>query len=154
MSAELIFFGLFLIAFLFLKQSDFLRKKNKKDGALYEEYISDIYRKDGYSVIEHGKEQGVKDGGIDIIAKKEKELLFIQCKDWNIKNKYRIGKKEIQYTRMNVRDYIEKKPLYKSYDWKIVYITSDNILSKSALYIIKEHKDEISSRVLKMLSKY
>ena len=151
MSSELIFFGLFLITFLFLKQSNLLTKENKKDGALYEEYISDIYRKDGYIVIEHGKEKGVQDGGIDIIAKKEKELLFIQCKDWNIKNKYRIDKKEIQYTRMNVRDYLdEMKPLYKSYDWKIVYVTSDNILVKSALYVIKKNKDEISSRILKM----
>ena len=123
--------------------------ENKKKGALYEEYIADIYKKDGYDVIENGKEKGLKDDGIDIIAKKDKEVLFIQCKDWNIKNKYRINHKEIQYMRMNVRDYLQKNKNLNNLEWSIVYITSDNILTKSAIFKIKEHQSEISHKVIK-----
>ena len=147
-----IIFLLFLINILKGKTSSkkSLNIDNRKKGALYEEYISNIYKSNGYTVIENGKEKGIKDDGIDIIAKKDKEVLFIQCKDWNIKNKYRIDHKEIQYTRMNVRDYLQKKQHFKNYQWKIIYITSDEILTKSAIHKINEYKNEISHKVIKI----
>lgn len=122
---------------------------SKEKGERYERHIANHFEKLGYKTVEHGKMHGVNDKGIDLMLKKGKEFLFVQCKDWNIKNEYRIDSKEIQYTRMNVRDYIEKKKeLFNMYDWKILYITSDDILHKSAKYKIEEFNQEIEHRVI------
>jgi hypothetical protein len=101
-----------------------------------------------YLTVPHGKNNGVNDQGIDIILKKEKKILFIQCKNWNAKNKYKIDSKEIQYVRMNVRDYIKENEVYNMYKWKILYITSENILDSSANHKIKEHSEEIEHRLI------
>jgi len=39
--------------------------------------IRALYKKDGYIVVPHGKDNGIHDQGINIIAKKEKKMLFI-----------------------------------------------------------------------------
>lgn len=122
--------------------------QNKEKGDLYEEFICNHFERQGYLTVPHGKNNGVKDDGIDIILKREKEMLFVQCKDWNIKNRYRIDSKEIQYTRMNVRDYINKNNVFNMYDWKILYVTSDNILHDSARHKIREYQNEIEHRII------
>ena len=123
--------------------------EKKKKGDDYEEYICNEYRKSGYKVAPHGKDNGVKDGGIDVIAIKNKEILFIQCKHWNIKSKNRITETHIKKTRMEVIDYIEENPMFKSnnYTRKTLYITSDNILHSSAKYYIKKH-DDIEHKII------
>jgi len=125
-----------------------LKNNNDGKGAVYEKLVSDIYRNKKYTIAEHGKDNGVKDFGIDVIAKKDNEILFIQCKNWNKKNKYRINVKEIQYTRMNVRDYLEKNTMFKHYNWKIIYATSEDILDRGAKYKISENKDEIEHKII------
>ena len=120
----------------------------KQKGDEYEDYICKHFEEQGYLTVPHGKHNGVKDQGIDIILKKEKEILFIQCKHWNEKNKYKIDHKEIQYVRMNVRDYMEKNKVFGMYNWKILYITSENILDGSANYKIREHSEEIEHKVI------
>lgn len=124
------------------------KNRNKEKGDIYESFVCNHFEEQGYLVVPHGKNKGVKDDGIDIILKKDEEVLFVQCKDWNIKNKHRIDSKEIQYTRMNVRDYIEKNRAFEMYDWKILYVTSDNILHASAKYKIRECAREIEHRII------
>lgn len=121
----------------------------RKKGEKYESHVSKHFENLGYKTVEHGKMHGVKDQGIDLMLKKDKEFVFVQCKDWNIENKHRIDSKEIQYTRMNVRDYVEKKQaLFDIYDWKIFYITSEQILDKSAEHKIKEFSHEIEHQII------
>jgi len=123
-------------------------KDRKEKGDKYEEYICELYKKENYIVEPHGKKKGVHDLGIDIIAKKGRKIIFIQCKDWDINNKYKITHKDIQYTRMNARDYINIMPMFEHYDWKILYITTNDIFDKSAYYKINEHSDEISYKIV------
>lgn len=128
-----------------------MKEQSKKKGDEYEKHVSKHFEDLGYKTVEHGKMHGVKDKGIDLMLKKGKEFIFVQCKDWNIENKHRIDSKEIQYTRMNVRDYVEnKKALFDMYDWKILYVTSDKILDKSAQHKIKEFSHEIEHQVIPM----
>ncbi len=122
----------------------------KQKGDEYEAYVCKHFEEQGYKIAPHGKDNGVKDQGIDIILKKDKEILFIQCKNWNVKHKYKIDHKEIQYIRMNVRDYIEKNQLFTMYNWKILYVTSENILENSAHYKIREHREEIEHQIIEM----
>ncbi|MEA2028232.1 MAG: restriction endonuclease [Campylobacterota bacterium] len=78
-----------------------------KKGADYEKFIADQYRAKGYTIWEHGADKGLKDMSIDIIAKRNKELLLIQCKNWNEKNKYRIKQKDIKALRADARDFVK-----------------------------------------------
>lgn len=49
-------------------------------GYIYEKYVGQIYEKEGYEVIYRGLNQLLLDGGIDLIAKKENKIKYIQCK--------------------------------------------------------------------------
>lgn len=51
-------------------------------GRLYEQKIGAIYEGWNYEVEYTGIEKGVEDGGVDLIAKKDDEILLIQCKAW------------------------------------------------------------------------
>ncbi|WP_321777804.1 restriction endonuclease [Sulfurimonas sp.] len=133
------------------KENKLTNEQKKEKGNKYETYICKHFEKEGYLTVPHGKNHGKKDDGIDIILKRDKKILFIQCKDWNIKNKHRIDSKEIQYTRMNVRDYIEKNKIFEMYDWKILYVTSDDILDDSGEYKIREYSSEIEHRVIPII---
>lgn len=118
-------------------------------GDEYEEFIAEHYRKLGCHVIEHGKEQGVKDGGIDLIAKLGNEVILIQCKDWNENNSHKIDHKDIKVLRTDANDFLEKNPIYKNCEIKLRYTLSGNFLHKSAEKHMEECKEDISCEIIK-----
>ena len=128
------------------------KEEKKEKGAEYEKHIANFFREQGYTIAEHGKDNEVKDNGIDIIAKKEKYILFIQCKNWNPKKGNKIRDKELKITMQDVQDYMEKHPLYKmgNYKTKIIYITSENILHGSGYHYLQNHKEKIEYHVIPM----
>lgn len=63
-------------------------------GARYERYIGYLYETNGYMVDFNGIVAGKKDDSVDIIAKKGKELILIQCK--NVKNENTIHIRHIR----------------------------------------------------------
>jgi restriction system protein len=68
---------------LFDKQNsiDTVRNLNWKE---FEELVGEAYRRQGYTVIENSGYG--PDGGIDLMLKKDGELIVVQCKQWrNIK---------------------------------------------------------------------
>lgn len=54
--------------------------KPQELGKRYERYIGYLYEVDDYKVDFHGIIKGKADRGIDIVAKKKKEIIIIQCK--------------------------------------------------------------------------
>lgn len=65
---------------------DRYQKRHKTDweiGIEYERYIGYIYETQGYTVKYTGALDGIYDMGRDLIAKKDKEILIIQCKRWS-----------------------------------------------------------------------
>ena len=52
-------------------------------GRDYEQYVGYQYRKKGYDVDDFGSYMGLEDLGRDIIAKKQEDVLIIQCKYWS-----------------------------------------------------------------------
>lgn len=54
--------------------------KAEEIGRRYERYIGYLCEIDGYKVDYNGIKKGVKDGGVDLICSKRKELIIIQCK--------------------------------------------------------------------------
>lgn len=81
---------------------------NKRVGNLYEKNIGEGLEKQGYEVEYRGAEKGMKDGGIDLIARKNGETLLIQ-------NKMRA--KDLKLTELpitnfvqDVRNYLKQNP--------------------------------------------
>lgn len=52
-------------------------------GKIYERYVGYLYEQQGYEVDYVGIAKGFEDLGRDIIAKKGKEFIVIQCKNWS-----------------------------------------------------------------------
>ncbi len=134
-----------------IKPKKMTTKEKKEKGDKYEEFIAIHYKTQGYTIAEHGKDNGVKDGGIDIIAKKGKEMLFIQCKNWDINGSKKIEAKDIKYTRQDASDYIEKNPVYEMYKHKVIYIMAENVLHRSAYYYIQEHHEKVEFKIIPMI---
>ncbi len=61
------------------------RKTNWQIGRDYELYVGYMYTKKGYEVDYFGSNMGLNDLGRDLIAKKDKNTLIIQCKYWSSK---------------------------------------------------------------------
>ncbi|WP_324170979.1 restriction endonuclease [Sulfurimonas sp.] len=99
------------------------------------------------------KENGRKDNGIDIIAKKEKEILFIQCKNWSANSTRKVKADDIKIARQNIDDFLEKNPLYKlgGYKIKIIYAISENVLHGSAYHYIQDNSDVVEFRIIPMI---
>ena len=133
----------------FKKSTKKTYQDKKIRGDEYEEYIAEHYRNLGCDVIEHGKEKGVKDGGIDLIAKLGNEVILIQCKDWNENNSHKIDHKDIKVLRTDANDFLEKNPIYKNCEIKLRYTLSGNFLHRSAEKYMEECREDINCEVIK-----
>lgn len=111
---------------------------NIQKGNEYEKFIADIYRSRGYTIAENGLTNGLKDEGIDIVAKHDKEIVFIQCKNWNQEGKWKITHNDIMAFRTRARDYVENKKIFKGYRLQARYIVSGNFIDPSAIKHIEE----------------
>ena len=58
------------------------KKSSWQIGRDYELSVAYEYRKKGYDVITYGSFMGLEDMGRDLIAKRNKDILIIQCKYW------------------------------------------------------------------------
>jgi len=134
------------------KTEPLTNKEKKQKGDEYEAFIANHLRQQGYTIAEHGKDNGVKDHGIDIIAKMNKNIYFIQCKNWSAKSSYKIRDKELKISRQDARDYMMKHPLYtlSEYKMKLLYIVSEDIFHQSALHYAREHSDIVECKVMPM----
>ena len=133
------------------KKTTYTEKKAKGDE--YEKYIADFFREQEYYVWEHGKEKGVKDSSIDLIIKKDKNIYFVQCKNWE---NWKINHKEVKATRTDVREYLKREKLLwnliKNYESKILYVTPKECLSKSAYTYIQENSDIVEYQVIPIIN--
>lgn len=135
-----------------IKTNERMTNKEKKEkGDLYEEFISNHFRTQGYTIAEHGKDNGVKDHGIDIIAKKGREVLFIQCKNWSANSSRKVKSDDMKIARQNIQDYKTKNPIYEMYDMKILYIISENVLHGSAYHYVQENSEIIEFRIIPII---
>ena len=127
-----------------------LTKKEK--GDMYETYVANFFKKQGYYVWEHGKEKGVHDSSIDLLVKKENYIYFVQCKNWE---KWKITHKEVKATRTDVREYLKKEKmlweLIKGYDSKILYVTPTACLARSAYTYIQENSNIVEYQVIPII---
>lgn len=123
----------------------------KEKGDLYEEFIAGHYMRLGYFVWEHGKEHGKKDRGIDLIVKKGKEIIFIQCKNWRENTRFKIDHKEVKASRTEARAFMKDNPLFIGYKVKFRYTLSNNFIHPSAIKYIEETNGLFDYEILPMV---
>jgi len=127
-------------------------KSKKEKGEEYEAYIAKHYKSQGYVIWEHGKEKGRLDQGIDLIVKKNKEIIFIQCKNWNENTRFKIDHVRVKASRAEARQFMIDNPLFKGYKNKFRYTLSSNCIAPSAIKYIEETNGLFDYEIIEMRS--
>lgn len=109
-------------------------QEKRENSEKYEEFISHMYKANGYIVWQYSKERGKADRGIDLIAKKDDEIVFIQCKN----NLHKIKEINLKATRIDVIDYLEEYPQFQPYRYKIECIATEDIFHMDAKKYARE----------------
>lgn len=122
------------------KKAYALKIKNLKEkGRKYEEFIGNNFKTDGYNVILNGINKNKKDKGIDIICTKDEELILIQCKNWEINNKYKIKHETLKAFVGCCTEYVNENKLFDK-KIKLKFITSNYIIDESGKNFLKGSK--------------
>lgn len=108
-----------------------------KKGHDYEKYVAEHYKSIGYEVSLNGIIHGKKDDGIDIICKRNNELILVQCKNWNVKSRYRITHLILKAFIGCCSEYTNKNQILNK-KVEFHFITSNNILDASAKKYLAE----------------
>lgn len=126
--------------------------KNLKKGKEYELQIAKMLKENyNYEVNLNGLQYGKLDDGIDLIAKNSKEILLIQCKNWeNSTIKVNILKEFLG----NVSVYIEKNLKNEKRKIRKIFVTSNEKDYKSLKPFIDENKDIFEYRIIKYERKF
>lgn len=125
-------------------------EKQKEWGDAYEKSVGLEYENEGYDVEYRGLNYGRKDGGIDLIARKDNEIILIQCKYWK--------KKEITHNMVkefygNCHFYMDKH--YIKENVSCVYaIPGYESLSAAAEFIFKENFVKLRYKIIKMNKRF
>ena len=112
--------------------------KKRKKGKTYEQYIGTIFEKEKWQVLYNGIHKGKEDNKIDLIAIKNKEILFIQCKNWNT-NKYKINLPYIKKFMYNSIKWLEDNKI-KKFTGKCLIIMNKPLLDKESYKYIINNK--------------
>ncbi|MGD9718800.1 MAG: restriction endonuclease [Sulfurimonadaceae bacterium] len=132
------------------KESKKLSHEEKKEkGELYEKYVANYFRNEGYYVWEHGEEKGRRDGGIDLFIKKGNETFFVQCKNWE---NWKISQNTVQAVQTKIRNYMQENPnltkLLNGKNKKILYVMPKPILTKAAYAYIKNNHEILDFKII------
>jgi restriction system protein len=137
------------LIYMEMKQQEQEQKQaNTQKGKDYEIFVGSHYENVGYAVKYFGFERGKGDGGIDIVATKDNEALFIQCKNWSKDNPNKINHEKIKAFIGSVAIFKNDNPEYKALDEKLLYITSNDIFDNSAKYYCEQNREYIRYKIM------
>jgi hypothetical protein len=124
----------------------------KKQGDAYERLIGILLEINGYLVIYNGLIRGYADLGVDIVAisEEKKEVLIIQCKNWN---RYTLSIDNLENIYLKLRkffttDYFDLPPALIMQSHQVSRFSEESIVN-----IIRKSKGYTSSWILCMNSK-
>jgi len=117
------------------------------DNNLYEEFIKEYFMKQDYTVWHHSKDktQQDKNKNITFIAKKDKKILLIHCRD----NQLDISTEELQAFQKQRDQFKIDNPVFKNYDLSLHYTMSGFFLTEDAYEYVEEHSEDITYEVIK-----
>ena len=113
----------------------------------YEEIVKEYYIKKGYTVWHHSKEkrQYNKNKNITLVAKKNKKIMLIHCRD----NQLDISINELKKFQQQRDDFKKNNPVFKDYDLELHYTMSGFFMTEEAYEYAEESHSDISYEVLK-----
>lgn len=115
-----------------------IQKEKEEKGRLYELRVGEHFENEGYEVEYRGIHLGKRDGGIDLIARKEAEIILIQCKNW--KGNIKIKQADIRKFYGDCSKYIEDNLLSRNEVQYRYIIPSKNLLDYQAeRFFIENH---------------
>ncbi|WP_298690503.1 restriction endonuclease [uncultured Sulfuricurvum sp.] len=115
-----------------------LQKEKEEKGRLYELKVGEHFENEGYAVEYRGISLGKRDGGIDLIARKEAEVILIQCKNW--KGNIKIKQADIRKFYGDCSKYIEDNLLSRDEVQYRYIIPSKSLLDYQAeRFFIENH---------------
>lgn len=113
-------------------------KKSKKIGALGEKFVTNYLRSKGHQIIETNYTKSY--GEIDIISKKERELIFCEVKtslfvpNSSFSPEFRIDRKKLSNIAKTAQVYLLEKMFHPKQLWRVdvvsVLIGPDGMLHK------------------------
>jgi hypothetical protein len=121
--------------------------RNYIDNDLYEAFVKEYYVKKGYTVWHHskGKTQQDKNKNITLVAKRNKKIMLIHCRD----NQLDISVEELQNFQHQRDRFKLENPVFKNYDLTLHYSMSGFFLTEEAYEYIEVSNDDISYSVIK-----
>jgi Holliday junction resolvase len=120
---------------------------NVNKGLDFEIQICDMLKSHNYEINPNGLYSGRADKGIDIVARRKKQILLIQCKNWKSDGR-KIKQKDLKEFIGNCEIYKSKMNFDSDKSILNVFITSNYILDKGAEYFIKENEKILKYRVV------
>jgi hypothetical protein len=113
----------------------------------YEEFIKEYFSKKNYTVWHHSKEktQHDKNKNITLVAKKNKEIILIHCRD----NQLDISLDELKNFQQQRDEFKIDNPVFESYNLKLHYSMSGFFLMEDAYKYIENSKEDISYEIIK-----
>ena len=143
---EYIFYKLKNIDYKFSNQSkEYISLQNIKydsttnKGNEYEKFIGKKYESLNKNVIYYGLENGKKDNGIDLIIEDEKNITFVQCKNWLSNDHYKINQKDLRAFIGDCYMFIFNNNIDKSHHFHFI-VSDEKLLTKNAELYLKENK--------------
>ena len=110
----------------------------------YETFIAAHYRDLGCDVIEYDANKGLKDAGIDIIARMGDEIYFIKCIDLYINHTYHVDDEEIDAFQKAVNHFLDQNRHLKQYITHLRYTLSGDFLPQASQKRIEAHEGNVS----------
>jgi restriction system protein len=143
---EYIFYKLKNIDYKFSNQSkEYISLQNMKHDSItnkgneYEKFIGKKYELLNKNVVYYGLENGKKDNGIDLIIEDEKNITFVQCKNWVSNDHYKINQKDLRAFIGDCYMFIFNNNIDKSYHFHFI-VSDEKLLTISAELYLKENK--------------
>jgi Holliday junction resolvase-like predicted endonuclease len=132
-----------------IKKEPMTYAEKKEKGDEYESKVAGYYKLDGYDIYLNGIRNNRKDGGIDVICRKDDEILLIQCKNWDSATGYKINHEKIKAFHSNCLKYIDENNLIKE-NTRLIYVVPDKKVFKNcAIEIFRDNYYNCRYEILK-----
>lgn len=113
----------------------------------YEEYIKKHYKERGYIIWHYSQENAhfEKNKNITLVAKKDKEIKLIHCRD----NQLDISVDELKVFQAQRDKFKAENPVFSNYNLTLNYTMSGFFLTEEAYEYAKESQKDISYEIIK-----
>ncbi len=117
------------------------------ENNLYEEFIKEQFIQQGYTVWHHSrdKKQEDKNKNITLIAKKNRQILLIHCRD----NQLDISIDELKNFQAQRDAFKKDNPVFEDYDLTLHYTMSGFFLTEDAYEYVETNRGDITYEVVK-----